>query len=186
MALVHQEIRNWGEGILAIGFESQGNWLVADFSAKGKSYGPVKLFDLPEPYLDRDRMEWAIRQTFAMFDASQGGEKYFTELFGPEAAGLAYGEYRRKAKAAHEVIGHPEAVKLAENMLQAFYLENPPGSGKTPFDNWGILNKLATTTFGKFSFDELIEILREADDLAREGPSLGSRSKRRRRSSHGR
>lgn len=177
MPIVHDETRKWGEGELTIGFESDGRWIVADFESSGKSYGPVKLFDLPEGYLDEDRMKWAVRQTFQMFGAEGGrsdGEKYFITLFGPEAGDLAYGEHRKKVKAAREVIGRPEAVKIAENLLRAYYLEHPIGSGKTPFDNYAMVNRLQDATFGKFSFEELVKILREAIDRLHEGPSMGA------------
>jgi hypothetical protein len=173
MAVAFQETRKWGKGDLTVGFDTDGRWVVSDFSAKGKRYGPVKLYDLPEAYLDSDRMKWAVKETFSMFNARGGGEKYFIDLFGPEAGDLAYGEHRKKVRSALEVIGHHEAVKIAENLLRAFYLEHPRGSGKTktPFDNFAMVNRLQDATFGKFSFDDLIAILREADDLAREGPA---------------
>jgi hypothetical protein len=177
MSIVHHETRKWGEGELTIGFETEGRWVVADFKASGKPYGPVKLFDLPEAYLDSDRMEWAVKGTFQMFGAEGGrsdGEEYFIKLFGPEAGDLAYGEHRKKVKAAREVIGHPEAVKIAEGLLRAYYLEHPIGSGKTPFDNFAMVNRLQNATFGKFSFEELMKILREAMERVHEGPSMGA------------
>lgn len=174
MSIVHHETRKWGEGELTVGFEADGRWIVADFKASGKPYGPVKLYDLPIAYLDSDRMKWAVKETFSMFDARRGGEKYFIDLFGPEAGDQAYGEHRKKVKAAHEVIGRPEAVNIAENLLRAYYLENPLGSGKTPFDNFAMVNRLQDATFGKFSFEEEMTILREAMDRIHEKPSMGA------------
>jgi hypothetical protein len=174
MPIAHHETRKWGAGELTIGFESDGRWIVADFRALGKSYGPVKLYDLPEAYLDSERMKWAVKETFSMFDARGGGEKYFIDLFGPEAGDLAYEEHRKKVKAAREVIGHPEAVKIAADLIHAWYIEHPRGSGKTPFDNYAMVNKLQDATFGKFSFEEMMKILREAMDRVHDGPSMGA------------
>lgn len=164
MAIAFHETRKWGKGDLTVGFDTDGRWVVSDFFAKGKRYGPVKLYDLPEVYLDSDRMKWAVKETFSMFNAQGGGEKYFIEQFGPEAGDLAYGEHRKKVRAALEVIGHHEAVKIAANLLRAFYLERPGGSRKTPFDNFAMVNRLQDATFGKFSFEELVVILHEATD----------------------
>jgi hypothetical protein len=156
--------RNWGKGKLFIGLNLNQEKVLAHFEVNGKTYGPVELMAIPEGW-PVNRYDYLIDSWWSAFDANMGGDEFFSSKFGPEAAELAYSAWRAKAKAACKVIGPKEAARIADSLIEAFYVEARPG--KTPFDNWAIVNKLGIMTFGKFDVDQIMKLLEEADDRYR-------------------
>jgi hypothetical protein len=157
--------RPWGEGELFIGLDLERGKVIAFFEAEGYTWGLADLMEIPEGW-PATRYDYLVNSWWSVFDAPSGGGKFFSELFGDEAAALAYGAWRRKAEAARKVIGPEEAEKIADSLIEAFYAEARPG--KTPFDNWALVNKLSQLTFGKFDVDQIMKLLEEADDRFRE------------------
>jgi hypothetical protein len=154
--------RPWGDGTLLIGLDFDRNQVIAAYEAKGRTWGPADLMEIPENW-PAERYDYLADSWWAAFDAKRGGEKFFADKFGEEAANLAYGAWRKKAKAARKVIGKEDALKIAQNLIESFYVDAPPW--KTPFDNWAMVNKLSEMTFGKFSVAEIMKLLEEASGL---------------------
>lgn len=153
--------RPWGKGELFIGLDLENGKVLAHFEAQGKMWGPAELMEIPDGW-PATRYDYLISNWWSAFAANMGGDKFFSDKFGDEAAMLAYGGWRRKAEAARKVIGREEAAKIADSLIEAFYAEARPG--KTPFDNWALANKLSELTFGKFGLNDIIKMLKEADD----------------------
>ncbi len=153
--------RPWGKGELFIGLDIERGQVIAHFEAQGRIWGPVDLMEIPEGWLI-SRYDYLVDSWWSAFDAKMGGDRFFEERFDQEAAELAYGRWKAKADAAREVIGPEEATRIADDLVQAFYVEAK--AGKTPFDNWALLNKLQEMTFGKFSVDQLMKLLEGAVD----------------------
>lgn len=153
--------RSWGEGELFIGLDIERGQVVACFEAQGRTWGPIDLMEIPEGW-PSSRYDYLVDSWWYAFDAKMGGDRFFEERFNQEAAELAYGRWRIKAEAARKVIGIEEAARIADDLIQAFYVEAK--RGKTPFDNWALVNKLQGMTFGKFSVDQLMKLLEEAVD----------------------
>jgi hypothetical protein len=153
--------RPWGKGELSVGLDLERGKVVAYFEAQGKTWGPAELMEIPEGW-PISRYNYLVDNWWSTFDAKMGGDRFFSEKFDDEAAALAYGSWRRKAEAARKVIGHDEAAKIADSLIEAFYAEARPG--KTPFDNWALANKLSELTFGKFDVDQIMKLLEKAAD----------------------
>lgn len=153
--------RPWGQGELSVGLDLEHGKVIAYFEAQGKTWGPAELMEIPEGW-PVAKYDYMVSSWWSAFDATMGGDKYFSEKFGDEAAVLAYGEWRRKAEAARNAIGHDEAGKIADSLIEAFYVEARPG--RTPFDNWALANRLSTMTFGKFDIKQVMRLLEEASD----------------------
>jgi hypothetical protein len=152
----------WGEGTLFVGLDLDRGQVIAIFEAKGRTWGPADLMAIPEDW-PAERYDYLISGWKDAFAANLGGDQFFVEKFGEEPAELAYGAYRNKVKAARKVIGKKEALKIAQDLIEAFHVEAPPW--KTPFDNLSMVNRLSQMTFGKFGFKEILSLLEEADDL---------------------
>ena len=152
----------WGEGTLFVGLDLDRGQVIAAFEAKGRTWGPVDLMKILEG-MPPESYDWMVGGWKDAFAANVGGDRFFIEKFGEEPAELAYGAYRKKVKAARKVIGKKEALKIAQDLIEAFHMEAPPW--KTPFDNYSMVNKLSEMTFGKFGFKEILGLLEEADDL---------------------
>lgn len=165
--MIQHEIRKpWGEGTLSVAFDAAERALVAAYSHGDKLYGPVKIMDLPATYDSTEKLKWAVKQIFSSFDADMGGDEYFTSMFGPEAGVAAYGSYRKKSEAARRVLSRADAVKIAEDLIEAFYME--AGPGQTPFDNWALVNRINAKTFGILNgVDQILRVMEEADDNLR-------------------
>lgn len=161
--MIQHEIRKpWGDGTLSVAFDAAERAIVAAYSFGDKLYGPVKVMDLPSQYDSPEKLKWAVKQTFSSFDADLGGDEYFTSMFGPEAGVAAYGGYRKKAEEARRHLSRSDAVKIAEDLLEAFYMEARPG--QTPFDNWALVNRLNAKTFGTLNgVDQILRVMEEAD-----------------------
>jgi hypothetical protein len=153
--------RPWGKGRLSIGLDLERRQVISYYEVEGRTWGPEDLMEIPEGW-PAERFDYLVNSWWSAFSANMGGDRFFEEHFGSEAADLAYGDWRAKAEIARRVIGSKEAGAIALDLIQAFYVEAPPG--KTPFDNLAIVNKLQDLTFGKFNFDELLKFLNEALD----------------------
>lgn len=161
----HELRKRWGEGTLSIAFDDTERALVAAYEHDGNVYGPVKIMDLPSTYDTPQKLKWAVKEMLPLFDSYNGGDDYFTTMFGPEAGQAAYGDHRTRVSQAKHMT-HEDAVRIAEELLMGFYNEAKPGA--TPFDNWAMLNRLNARTFGRFGdVDRLMRILEEADDRLR-------------------
>lgn len=161
----HKVSRPWGEGELSIGLDLKRGKVIAFFEAEGHTWGPADLMEIPKGW-PASRYDYLVNGWWSVFDATYGGDSYFSELFGDEAGALAYGAWRRKVEAARKVIGPEEAEKIADSLIEAFYAEARPG--QTPFDNWAMVNRLSRMTFGNFNLDQIMKLLEESVDRFQE------------------
>jgi hypothetical protein len=151
----------WGKGELSIGLDFDRRQVISYYEAEGRTWGPVDLMEIPEGW-PATRFDYLVDSWWSAFDAKMGGDRFFEERFGKDAGNLAYGSWKAKAEAARKVIGPEEAAHIADDLVEAFYVEARPG--KTPFDNWALVNKIQEMTFGKFGVDKIMKLLEEATD----------------------